>query len=195
VATVVVPFRFGGKSRLPDALRVDLALAMLGDVLEAAVTHDDDDVRLVTDDVAAAAAARAIGARVLFDPGGGQGAAVEAALLGAEGACLVVNADLPCVTAAAVARLEELAPGHVPAPDGTTNALALPDRTWFRRAYGAGSAARFAAAGLAPATIRELQHDVDTFDDLEQLERLSLPLGRRTNHVLNQHKALAAPIA
>jgi 2-phospho-L-lactate guanylyltransferase len=194
VATVVVPFRLGGKSRLPDALRVDLALAMLGDVLEAAVTHDGD-VCLVTDDAAAAAAARASGARVLLDPGGGQGAAVEAALLGAEGACLVVNADLPCVTAAAVARLEELAPAHVPAPDGTTNALALPDRTWFRPAYGAGSAARFAAGGLGPATIRELQHDVDTLDDLEQLERLSLPLGRRTNHVLNEHKALAAQIA
>ena len=104
---------------------------MLGDVLEAAVIHDDD-VRLVTDDAAAAAAARALGADVIADPGGGQGAAVEAALLGAEGACLVVNADLPCLTAAALARLAELAPAHVPAPDGTTNALALPDRTWFR---------------------------------------------------------------
>ena len=193
MATVVVPFRFGGKSRLPDALRIELALAMLGDVLEAAVMHDDD-VRLVTDDAAGAAAARALGARVIFDPGGGQGPAVEAALLGTEGASLVVNADLPCVTAAAVARLEELAPAHVPAPDGTTNALALPDRTWFRLAYGAGSAARFAAAGLGPATIRELQHDVDTLDDLEQLERLSLSLGRRTNLVLNQHKALAGRI-
>ena len=193
MATVVVPFRSGGKSRLPDDLRVDLALAMLGDVLEAAVMHCDD-VRLVTDDAAAASAARALGAGVIADPGGGQGPAVEAALLGTEGACLVVNADLPCVTAAAVARLEELAPAHVPAADGTTNALALPDRTWFRLAYGAGSAARFAAAGLGRATIRELQHDVDTLDDLEQLERLSLSLGRRTNLVLNHHKALAGRI-
>ena len=192
--TVVVPFRAGGKSRLPDALRVDLALAMLGDVLEAAVIHDVD-VRLVTDDAAAAAAARGLGVGVIADPGGGQGAAVETALLGAEGTCLVVNADLPCVTAAALARLEELAPAHVPAPDGTTNALALPDRTWFRLAYGAGSAARFAAAGLGLATILELQHDVDTLDDLEQLERRSLPLGRRTTLVLNQHKVAAARTA
>ena len=79
MATVVVPFRSGGKSRLPAAVRVDLALAMLGDVLEAAVAHGDD-VRLVTDDAAAAAAARALGAEVIADPGGGQGAAVEAAL-------------------------------------------------------------------------------------------------------------------
>ena len=147
MATVVVPFRSGGKSRLPADLRVDLALAMLGDVLEAAVMHCDD-VRLVTDDAAAAAAARALGAGVIADPGGGQGAAVEAALLGAEAACLVVNADLPCLTPAALARLEELAPAHVPAADGTTNALALPDRTWFTPAYGAGSATRFTAAGL-----------------------------------------------
>ena len=191
MATVVVPFRAGGKSRLPAAVRTDLALAMLGDVLEAAVTHDDD-VRLVTDDAAAAAAARALGAGVIADPGGGQGAAVEAALLGAEGACFVVNADLPCLTAAALARLAELAPAHVPATDGTTNALALPDRTWFRQAYGPGSAARFVAAGLGAATILELARDVDTLDDLEQLERLSLPLGRL---VLNQHTMPAARIA
>ena len=62
MATVVVPFRSGGKSRLPAAVRVDLALAMLGDVLEAAVMHDGD-VRLVTDDAAAAAVALASGSR------------------------------------------------------------------------------------------------------------------------------------
>ena len=194
MATVVVPFRSGGKSRLPDDLRVDLALAMLGDVLEAAVMHCDD-VRLVTDDAAAASAARALGAGVIADPGGGQGAAVEAALFGAEAACLVVNADLPCLTPATLARLEELAPAHVPAVDGTTNALALPDRTWFTPAYGAGSATRFTAAGLGLATILELQHDIDTLDDLEQLEWLGLPLGRRTTLVLNQHKVLAARTA
>jgi 2-phospho-L-lactate guanylyltransferase (CobY/MobA/RfbA family) len=120
---------------------------------------------------------------------------VEAALLGAEGAFLVVNADLPCVTLAALGRLAELAPALVPATDGTTNALALPDRTWFTPAYGPGSAARFAAAGLGPAPIRELERDVDTLDDLEQLERLALPLGRRTDFVLNQHKVLGARTA
>ena len=86
---------------------------------------------------------------VVGDPGGGQGAAVEAALAGVAGVCLVVNADLPCVTTEALARLEARAPAHVAAADGTTNALALPDAGWFVPVYGPGSAARFAAAGLA----------------------------------------------
>ena len=130
MATVVVPFRSGGKSRLPAAVRVDLALAMLGDVLEAAAAHAGH-VRLVTDDGAAVEIAAVLGVEVIADPGGGQGAAVQAALLGLEGACLVVNADLPCATPAALARLEALAPALVAAADGTTNALALPEPTWF----------------------------------------------------------------
>ena len=194
MATVVVPFRSGGKSRLPAEVRVDLALAMLGDVLEAAVAHECE-VRLVTGDAEAVKIALSLGAEVIADPGGGQGAAVEAALLGAEGTCLVVNADLPCATTAALERLDELAPALVSAADGTTNALALPERTWFTPRYGAGSAARFAAAGLATVSIPELEHDVDTLEDLAGLERLGLPLGRRTDLVLNQHKVLAARTA
>ena len=194
VATVVVPFRSGGKSRLPAEVRSDLALAMLGDVLEAAVMHDRE-VRLVTGDAGAVKIALSLGAEVIADPGGGQGAAVEAALLGAEGTCLVVNADLPCATPAALNRLEELAPALAAAADGTTNALALPERTWFTPRYGAGSAARFAAAGLASVSIPELEHDVDTLEDLVDLERLGLPLGRRTDLVLNQHKVLAVRTA
>ena len=191
MATVVVPFRSGGKSRLPADVRTDLALAMLGDVLEAAVAHAGD-VRLVTDDAAAIAIALGLGVELVSDPGGGQGAAVEAALLGAEGTCLVVNADLPCATPAALARLEDLAPALAAAADGTTNALAVPERTWFAPRYGAGSAARFAAAGLARISIPELGHDVDTLADLAALERLQLPLGRRTQRVLNQHNVLVA---
>ena len=75
MATVVVPFRSGGKSRLPAELRVEVALAMLGDVLEAATAHAGR-VRLVTDDDAAALIAAALGVEVVADPGGGQGAAV-----------------------------------------------------------------------------------------------------------------------
>ncbi len=191
MATVVVPFRSGGKSRLPAAIRVEVALAMLGDVLEAAVEHADL-VRLVTDDVAAAGVASALGVEVISDPGAGQGAAVDAALAGVEGACLVVNADLPCTTATALARLTALAPALVAAVDGTTNALALPDRTWFAPLYGPGSAARFEAAGLGRAAIRELEHDVDTLLDLE---RLTLGVGRRTGVVLNHHDVRAARTA
>ena len=126
-------------------------------------------MRLVTDELAAAAAARALGAGVIADPGGGQGAAVEAALFGPKlPASSSTPTSLPDTGHAGA--LEELAPAHVPAADGTTNALALPDRTWFTPAYGAGSATRFAAAQASawPRSV-ELQHDIDTLDDLEQL--------------------------
>ena len=189
MATVVVPFRAGGKSRLPEDVRVDLALAMLGDVLEAAAA-DGTQVRLVTDDVAAAEIAAGLEVAVIADPGGGQGAAVQAALAGVAGACLVVNADLPCATPAAIARLAALAPAHVAAADGTTNALAVPEPAWFMPLYGPGSAARFAALGSVSASIPELEHDVDTLPDLlglPGLARLGLPLGPRTDVVLNHH--------
>jgi len=50
MATVVVPFRAGGKTRLPDEIRGEVALAMLGDVLEAATAFGP--TRLVTEDPA-----------------------------------------------------------------------------------------------------------------------------------------------
>jgi 2-phospho-L-lactate guanylyltransferase len=188
VSSVVVPFREGGKSRLPAELRSEVALAMLGDVLEAAIAHADEVV-LVSDDAAGAALARVLGVATLADPGHGQAAAVAAALARVDGLCLVVNADLPCVTAAALERLAQLAPAHVQAPDGTTNALSLPDPTWFRPLYGEASASRFAAAGLARVSIPELEHDVDTVTDLEDMP---LPAGRRTELVLNQHNVTPA---
>jgi 2-phospho-L-lactate guanylyltransferase (CobY/MobA/RfbA family) len=161
---------------------------MLGDVLEAAIAHGDR-VRLVTGDSVAAALAASLGIEVVRDPGGGQGAAVKAALAGVTGLCLVINADLPCVTTEALARLEAAAPAHVAAADGTTNALALPGTGWFAPVYGPGSAARFAAAGLAPAALPELEYDVDTVSDLEAMP---LQSGRRTNLVLNRHKVTIA---
>ena len=95
MATVVVPFRAGGKSRLPAEIRVEVALAMLGDVLEAASSFGP--ARIVTSDEAAGLVARDLGVEVVADPGGGQGAAVQAALAGLDGPCLVVNADVPRV--------------------------------------------------------------------------------------------------
>ena len=81
MATVVVPFRSGGKTRLPAGVRGELSLAMLCDVLEAPSTPSPD-VRLVTDDDAAMLLAAELGVEVVRDPGGGQGAAVAAALTG-----------------------------------------------------------------------------------------------------------------
>ena len=181
----VIPFRAAGKTRLPAQLRRDLALAMLGDVVEAALALGE--VRVVADDVDATDSARQLGAVVVADPGGGQGDAVRAGLAGIDGPCLVVNADLPLATAAALRRLASVGPALVAAGDGTTNALALVAPVGFVPRYGAGSAARFAADGFRPVAIPELEHDVDTLDDLLMLR----DAGRRTTLVSRRHKLLA----
>ncbi len=169
--TVVVPFRATGKSRLPGPVRAVLAQAMLADVVAAALVIGRSLV--VTDEPAAVPD----GAEVVTDPGGGQGAAVAAALAHVDGHALVVNADLPCATPGALHALAAAGAALVAADDGTTNALSLPDPSAFVPLYGAGSAARFEAAGLRPAAIEELALDVDTIDDLR---RLSRPVGANT---------------
>jgi len=186
MTTVVVPFRSGGKTRLPEEIRVEVALAMLGDVLEAAVDHGCR-VRLVSDDGAAAVVAAGLGVEVVEDPGGGQGAAVQAALAGIDGFCLVVNADVPRVRPSDLTALSipprSGAISIVPARDGTTNALGLPYAEVFQPLYGPGSAAQFRAHAAALALVLHelelpnLRDDVDTADDLE---RIGLRAGSRT---------------
>jgi 2-phospho-L-lactate guanylyltransferase len=185
----VVPFRAGGKSRLPEELRREVALAMLGDVVEAAVSTGD--VRVVTSDPAGRLVATDLGAEVLDDPGEGQGAAVAAGLEDAEGLCLVVNADLPRVrpsdlnALAVPALLGKL--GLVEARDGTTNALGLPNPAVFAPLYGPRSAGQFrahaAALGLdfEELTLSSLVDDVDTLLDLE---RVGARAGSRTAELL-----------
>src|SRR5579884_4259088 len=102
---------------------------MFRDVLAACVAVGR--TRVVTPDEDAASAALAAGAEALSDPGGGQGAAVEAGLAGLEdGAILVVNADLPCIGPGDLRDLLAATPAGavalVEAADGTTNALRLP---------------------------------------------------------------------
>lgn len=185
---IVVPYRAGGKTRLPDASRADLSRAMLEDVVAAA--RELGRVLVVTDDGSVASS----GAEVVVDPGGGQGPAVAAGLARVEGRALVVNADLPCVTALALRLLAAAGAALVAAPDGTTNALSLPDPTHFEPVYGPGSAERFAALGLESVAIPELEHDVDTLGDLIAIDALTppLPLGRRTELVVNHHKLVLA---
>ena len=89
--------------------------------------------------------------------------------------------------AAAPRRSPEIA--LVAAADGTTNALSLASGARFEPLYGPGSASRFAHARPRRAvSIPELEADVDTLDDLE---RLSLSVGRRTTLVLNRHELVA----
>jgi 2-phospho-L-lactate guanylyltransferase len=196
---IVVPFRgLSGKRRLdvPEEFRSELSLAMLGDVLGACIAVGR--TLLVTGDDAARTLAEDLGAEVADDPGGGQGPAVVAALeLVQDLPVLVLNADLPCVvphdvrTLAGVAELGAL--GIVEAQDGTTNALALPRPALFAPVYGAGSAGRFRAHAEAngvtavAAVIPNLADDVDT---LEDLTRIGLRAGPRTQAAIGQLAAL-----
>ena len=192
---IVVPFRgTNGKRRLdaPDDVRGEIALAMLADVVTAAAATAPTVV--ATSHGAARELAAELGAQTADDPGGGQGAAVSAALeqVG-EGPVLVVNADVPCVvprdlrTLAGPADLGAI--GYVEASDGTTNAISFPEASLFAPLYGAASAARFrdhaAAIGVTAiaCAIPNLADDVDTLDDLE---RVRLRAGPRTQAALGR---------
>ena len=194
MVSIVVPFRgAGGKHRLAPLLepaRAELALAMLGDVLEACLPVGATAV--VSNDGPAGELAVELGATVVADPGGGQGAAVAAALaLVSEGPVLVVNADLPLVRPADLLALLAMVPprglAYAPAADGTTNALGLASPELFAPLYGAGSAARFVAhaeelgRGAAAAPLPGLIADVDTLADLE---RAGERVGARTRAAL-----------
>jgi 2-phospho-L-lactate guanylyltransferase len=173
VPTIVVPYRGDAKKRLPPDIRAAVAVAMLGDVVAAAL--EVGPVVVVTDDVTVVPP----GAEALLDPGGGLGAAVTAALGGVDGHAIVVNADLPTATPAAIRRLAAAGLALVEAEDGTTNALSLPEPAAFAPLYGPGSAARFRAhAPFATVEIPELAADVDTQADLERLAPFAGPRTR-----------------
>src|SRR5439155_19147905 len=128
--TLVVPFRgAGGKSRLglpSAAARAALSRAMLADVVAACLSVGSTFV--VTPDRGAV-----FGPSLVPDPRRGQGAAVLAGLdaltaAGGSTPVLVVNADLPCVTARDLLALAGAVPEDglalTPAAVGTTNPLA-----------------------------------------------------------------------
>jgi 2-phospho-L-lactate/phosphoenolpyruvate guanylyltransferase len=188
--TVVVPFRgTEGKSRLaglPLAARASVREAMLADVLAACEAVGT--TYLVT-----SARGLKTAATVVADDGRGQGAAVVAGLeaagrAGASAPFLVVNADLPCVTARDLLALAGAIPDHglalVAAADGTTNALALSSPELFVPLYGPGSAARFAA--LAPSRALAVPNLIDDVDTVADLERLSGRLGPKTRRTLTR---------
>src|SRR3954452_1921456 len=161
--TLVIPFAGAeGKTRLHSSARIRRALAqaMLCDVVAACVLVGRTRVVTPNDDGANAAADA--GAEVVADPGGGQGAAVQAGLEGVEpGGILVVNADVPCVVPHDLRALLAATPAGcialVEALDGTTNALSLPLPGAFAPLYGPGSSDRFrehgASLGLAAVSL------------------------------------------
>ncbi len=152
---------------------------MLRDVLAACVAVGPTRVVTPAEDVGEFG-----DVEVVMDPGGGQGAAVAAALSGVDGPVVVVNADLPCVVPADIRALAAAAPALVAAADGTTNALSLPSAELFAPLYGAGSAERFAAhAAATPMALPNLAEDVDTLADLAHLQ---LRVGPHTQAALAQ---------
>jgi 2-phospho-L-lactate guanylyltransferase len=205
VTTVVIPFAgVEGKTRLhaSSRLRREFSLAMLGDVLSAARVVGD--VQVVTADAEGAAVASEVDAAVLDDPGRGQGAAVQAALrsldphLNPGAAILIVNADVPCVEPDDLRALLAATPAGgialVEARDGTTNALSISAPEAFAPLYGPGSAVRFRAhaerLGVASFSVAvpNLADDVDT---LEDLQRLQLRVGPRSQACLSSLMAAA----
>jgi 2-phospho-L-lactate guanylyltransferase len=182
VASVVVPFRAASaKSRLEaldEEVRVDLAHRMLRNVIAAATAVGPTILVTELDATCARALASEHGAAVVDDPGDGQGAAVEAGLAAVkEWPALVVNADLPAAEPRDLLALLGVMPSDgiaiAPAPDGTTNALALARPGLFEPLYGPGSAARFRAHAeehgieCAELTAPALARDVDTVAELE----------------------------
>ena len=197
MASVVVPFRGADpKQRLdpvPQHERMRVALAMLADVLEAAVAVGPTFV------VAPGGLELPAGAAAVNDPHHGQGAAVQAGLdaalaAGAPGPYLVVNADVPCVTARDLLALAGAVPDRglalVAAADGTTNALAFADAALFEPCYGHGSAERFAALGRS--RLVDAPNLIDDVDTLADLARVASRLRGRTRRVVETLQAEAA---
>ena len=197
MATVVVPFRGNDPKRrlepISDEDRLRIAEAMLEDVIDAARAVGRVFV------VALESQPLPDGVERVADPHHGQGAAVRAALDAASAAgspapYLVVNADLPCVTARDLLALAGAIPEHglalAPAVDGTTNAIGLAEEHLFTPLYGPGSAERYAALG--PSRLVEAPNLVDDVDTVDDLHRLSARLGPHTACVLASLRGEAA---
>ena len=188
MAGIVVPFRgLSGKQRLTGLSAEThraVVLAMLADVLAAAM--DVGRTVVVTGDAEGRQLAEQAGSEVVDDPGGGQGAAVAAAIgVLPSDAVLVVNADVPCVLPYDLRSLLAATPpggiALVPSDDGRTNALSLAAPELFEPLYGAHSAERFlrAARDLGCEAVQavnvNLADDVDTREDLDRVHHRAGP--------------------
>lgn len=200
-----------GKSRLARALGRDgaeqLALAMLGDVIEALrETPGVEVVAVVTPDEAVAAAATAAGARALLgdDPGLNESIDRAARELGdaARDGTLVLLGDVAGARSDDLARMiDALAAGPAPravlapASDGGSAALARRPHAAIPSRFGADSAAahRRAAheAGVAwvELALPSLALDLDDEADLQAFLAAPPAGGSRTRAVLRARAA------
>ncbi|MFD4558804.1 2-phospho-L-lactate guanylyltransferase [Streptomyces sp. NPDC058469] len=197
--TLVIPLKplARAKSRLSDTagdgLRPGLALAFAQDTVAAALACPSvRDVAVVTDDALAGRELAALGARIVADePGGGLNAALRHAAAAVrvsrpESAVAALNADLPALRPAELARVLDAAAEFPRAflPDaaaiGTTLLTAREGRE-LHPAFGTDSRARHRASGareLTLDTVDSVRQDVDTGEDLRAA--LALGVGPRT---------------
>lgn len=203
--TVVIPLR-AGKSRLVEALPLPritaLRNAMFADVVAALRTAGMQRLLVAAGDEASASVARGLQVPFRLDPPTANGlddvvAAAEATTGRGEG-LLVVQADLPALTAADVDALVA-APGEVvlvPTSDGGTGALLRRPANVIATAYGPESAARHAARALDRGILPNVldlpgfELDVDTPEDLTQLASTS-GVGPHTRAWLRDQPLLA----
>ena len=111
---------------------------------------------------------------------------------------LIVNADVPCVVPDDLRALLAATPAGgvalVEALDGTTNALSLPAPEAFAPLYGRDSAVALSRARREPrpaARLGRVPNLADDVDTLEDLQRLHLRLGPRSQAALAELTAEA----
>ena len=178
VPTIVIPYRGDAKRRLPPAIRAALRVAMLGDVVEAAL--EVGRVLVVTDDAAVVPP----GAEVVADPGtgprrGGRGRARAQSRATRSSSTPIFPLRRPRALRRARRRRARARRG---ARRDDERALAARSAASSLRCTG-----REAPRGSGrtrrsrPSRIPELEADVDTIADLERLAAL---LGPRTRALL-----------
>jgi 2-phospho-L-lactate guanylyltransferase len=212
VALIPVKELARAKERLRPALaghaRQALVLAMLGDVLEAALSSSAlDVVAVVSRDVGVLSMAQEAGATAIEEASGvgDLNAALEAARRRFPEACelVVLPGDLPLALPEEVQRLVASAANGsslalVPSQDGGTNALALSPPGLIPFRFGPESARRHEdearRLGIRPLrlSLRSLGLDVDTPADLALLKRLRGQCRPRTAAVLELLQPAAA---
>lgn len=191
-----------GKTRLSAVLsaeqRHQLTIAMLYDVLQAAIEAGLWPVTVVSADADVLSAAVAQGARGLVEPEAAHGLnpAVEHGLGVLERhrveRAIVLQPDVPTVEASDLSAISDLLGEHqvviVPSTDGGTNALGLHLPPAIRPGFGPESAARHSQAAwlaevfVAVRMFESLASDVDEPADLDRLA--SAGAAPRTQEVL-----------
>ena len=172
--TIVIPVKGtpAAKSRMGTGDNSPLALAMALDTVEAALQVAP--VVIVTAD---AEPFRALGARVIVDPGIGLNGAIAAALDQVSGPTAVLLGDHPALRPAELADALALASGHdralVADADGEGSALTTSLGAHDLR-FGVDSRARHSAEGYVELAgdWPGLRRDVDTVEQLAMLDYL-----------------------